>query len=50
MDHGCPSTKNGDGHGLGLENIRAAVERYSGWFGVAWDNGIFTISADLKDE
>ncbi|MEG2120225.1 MAG: ATP-binding protein, partial [Pseudoflavonifractor sp.] len=40
---GYQSTKAEPGHGLGLGSIRATVERYHGWHGTTYENGVFTL-------
>lgn len=44
---GYQSTKAEPGHGLGLGSIRATVERYRGWCGATYENGVFTLRAVL---
>jgi hypothetical protein len=47
---GVKTTKQEPGHGMGLENVRAAAQRYRGWSGVSWDNGVFALNVELMDE
>jgi sensor histidine kinase YesM len=42
-------TKKVPGHGMGLENVRAAVQRYNGWSGASWENGVFALNIELRD-
>ena len=41
------SRKAGDGHGLGLESVRAAVARYDGQLTLSHDGATFTAEAIL---
>jgi hypothetical protein len=43
------TTKRESGHGMGLENVRTAAQRYHGWSGASWDNGIFSLNIELHD-
>lgn len=37
------STKQGDGHGYGVKNIKKCVEKYQGSFESNYDNGVFCV-------
>jgi sensor histidine kinase regulating citrate/malate metabolism len=43
------TTKQESGHGMGLENVRTAAQRYNGWSGASWENGIFALNVELND-
>jgi hypothetical protein len=34
---------------MGLENVRTAAQRYNGWSGASWENGIFALNVELND-
>lgn len=44
-----PTTKEGEGHGIGLISMRSAAERHSGYLKVQADHGLFRLSAVLSD-
>lgn len=44
---GLPVVQVRDGHGLGLQSVRRAVERYNGFFRCHWESGQFSLQAVL---
>lgn len=46
--NGLPqTTKQGDGHGLGLSSIRAVTQKYAGYFKIEAEPGVFRLSAAM---
>lgn len=44
-----PTTKNGEGHGLGISSMRAAVKRHGGYLNSRAEEGIFRTDAVLGE-
>lgn len=44
-----PTTKKGEGHGLGLDSMRSAAQRHNGYFHAETKNGEFSVYALLSN-
>lgn len=44
---GLPARSRGEGHGLGLQSVRAVADKYGGLFRCQWENGSFSLRTVL---
>lgn len=49
VHQGFPTTKSGEGHGLGLASMEASVRRRNGYLKICVKDGVFSVDAVLCD-